>query len=327
MASYTNLPGRVSYAFAVFAGLVGASAYAQTNPERPLNEDQAQAMIATVGTLLTTNYVFPDLAQQTVQLLNSKLKSGQYRAATQLSGFIKQVNEDLLAQTKDRAFKIQYNPTIVGELRRSAQGNSLDKQSVSAGFEAVLRYNNYGLAAAHLDGNIGYLNFGPFMTELGFSRNKLRNALSFLQDCDALLIDLRQTQGGPLETVSYFCSAFFDQKTVLGELYRQNTNETLPISTAEDDTLPKFTCIPLYVLVSARTASGAEAIADSLQQHKKAIVVGEQTRGAGNPGLRFPIDDEHFLFVPTSRVINRLPESRSRASAFHPMYALWPNKP
>lgn len=304
MAPFFNLRGQVSYAFVLFM-LLCTSAYGQIGPERPLTQDQKQAIIAKACSLLTAHYVFPGIAQQTTQVLTQKLKGGQYSTPATLAGFLKTVNVDLLTLTNDKHVQLHFNPTLVNELRRSTQGNTIEKQSVSTEFAAVLRYNNYGLSAAQrLDGNIGYLNVGPFMTELGFSRNKLRQALNFVQDCDALLIDLRQTRGGPVETVSYFCSAFFNQKTLLGQMYRRTTNDTLTIYTTVDDSLPKLAHVPLYILVSPRTASGAEAIADYLQQHKKAIVVGEQTRGAGNPGLRFPIDDELFLFVPTSRGIN-----------------------
>jgi SLT domain-containing protein len=61
--------------------------------------------------------------------------------------------------------------------------------------------------------------------------------------------------------------------------------------------------LPLYILVSNRTSSAAEAFAYTLQSFKRATIVGDTTNGEANPGYAFAINDEMWIMIPTS--INR----------------------
>jgi len=61
---------------------------------------------------------------------------------------------------------------------------------------------------------------------------------------------------------------------------------------------------PLYILVSNRTSSAAEGFVYTLQQYKRAVVIGEQTKGEGNPGRLFVINDSMYMMIPTAEAIN-----------------------
>lgn len=58
--------------------------------------------------------------------------------------------------------------------------------------------------------------------------------------------------------------------------------------------------MPLYILVSSKTSSAAEAVAYDLQQLKRATIIGEQTHGEANPGLRFVVNDQLYMMIPTA---------------------------
>ena len=62
--------------------------------------------------------------------------------------------------------------------------------------------------------------------------------------------------------------------------------------------------VPLYILIDGRTASAAESTAYTLQAAKRAIVVGEPSAGAANPGGEFPAGDGFFVFISTSTTVN-----------------------
>jgi C-terminal processing protease CtpA/Prc len=62
--------------------------------------------------------------------------------------------------------------------------------------------------------------------------------------------------------------------------------------------------IPLYLLTSHRTFSAAEECTYNLQQLKRALVVGERTRGGAHAGLRYPIHAHFEAFIPNRRAIN-----------------------
>ena len=64
------------------------------------------------------------------------------------------------------------------------------------------------------------------------------------------------------------------------------------------------TSVPLYVLVSGSTASAAESTAYTLQAAKRAIVIGERTSGAANPGGTLPVREGFNVFISTSTPVN-----------------------
>jgi C-terminal processing protease CtpA/Prc len=63
---------------------------------------------------------------------------------------------------------------------------------------------------------------------------------------------------------------------------------------------------PIYVLTSARTFSGGEGLAFLLQERKRAVVIGEVTAGAANPGRAYPAGELFEITVPNGRVLSSI---------------------
>jgi C-terminal processing protease CtpA/Prc len=66
----------------------------------------------------------------------------------------------------------------------------------------------------------------------------------------------------------------------------------------------KLPDVPLFVLTSSRTFSGAEEFTYNLKTRERALIIGETTGGGANPGGTFPINDRFSIFIPTGRAIN-----------------------
>ena len=165
----------------------------------------------------------------------------------------------------------------------------------------MVKYENFFLEKVKsLDGNIGYFRFNKF-EELPFSKEPIASAMNFIANAATIIFDLRENGGDSAETVHLLMSYFFPQLSWLGTFRRRKNNEVVELWTVKDPLISKFAdSIPLYILVSKNTSSAAESFAYGLQQFGGAMIVGEQTRGEGNPGARFIVNDELYMMIPTA---------------------------
>lgn len=99
-------------------------------------------------------------------------------------------------------------------------------------------------------------------------------------------------------------SYFLPDSTKIGEMDFRRKNIKEVLYTSRTAGMKDLTTVPLFVAVSSRTASAAEAIAYGLQQFKRATIIGEQTAGKGNPGELFVVNDFMYMFVTTAVGLN-----------------------
>jgi len=105
--------------------------------------------------------------------------------------------------------------------------------------------------------------------------------MKFLSNSEALIIDLRKNGGG--EGITLLSSYFFSSdKVYLGSCFCRDTtqNEHYWTSTDISGSISKT---DLYILTSSGTFSAAEDFAYTMQSLKRAIIVGETTRGGAHP--------------------------------------------
>jgi hypothetical protein len=129
-------------------------------------------------------------------------------------------------------------------------------------------------------------------------------AMTFLGNCDAIIFDLRKNGGGEPAMIQLLSTYLFAEPTHLNDLYWRKGDKrdqfwTLPYAPG-----PRLVNVPVYVLTSAHTFSGAEEFANNLKVLKRATIVGETTGGGANPGEGFPFDPFFWCFIPTGRAVN-----------------------
>jgi hypothetical protein len=176
-----------------------------------------------------------------------------------------------------------------------------------------------------LDGNVGYFKLDNFV-EMRFMGAALAGAMEFLRHTSAVILDLTDNGGGHAETSSFLMSYFLPDGTITGESWNRKTDRT-EISRIEraPDAGPVFE-MPLFILVSERTASAAEGVAYTLQQLKRAVIVGRATKGMANPGEQFPIDDRFFIMVPTTLIKNAVSGTNWEGTGVAPDIVIAPQK-
>jgi C-terminal processing protease CtpA/Prc len=81
---------------------------------------------------------------------------------------------------------------------------------------------------------------------------------------------------------------------------------------------PQLATAPLFILTSERTFSAAEAFAYSLQQRKRATIVGEATAGGANPNRYFPLEPGLAVSISVGRTINPVSGSNWEGAGVQP---------
>ncbi|MEP7371838.1 MAG: S41 family peptidase [Chitinophagaceae bacterium] len=256
--------------------------------------------------LLKENYVFPNRVPEIEKYIAEKLATGGYDSLNNPEEFIEFLNKDLEQKGNDHHLDISYGPDRVKQI---IAGNKNEQEGVEEKITKEwlqkIQYENFRLRKIErLDGNIGYFNFLNF-TPLAPSKQSIAAAMNFLLYSNAIIIDLRENGGGYAETMNFMLSYFLKDSTPISTLIYRKENKVIISYTLKDSSIHKIPdYIPVYILVSHRTSSAAEGFAYTLQQYKRAVIIGEQTKGEGNPGRLFVINENLYIMIPTAEAIS-----------------------
>lgn len=272
--------------------------------DRPITPAEQKQIIDKAFTLLKANYIFPDVLNTMEQQIYKKLSAGSYAAYSTAEDFLKNINNDLETLSNDRHVDIFFDPVRVKQIEAEANSDN-SKPAYAPEFLARAKFENYMVRKAErLDGNVGYLKFNMFV-DPELSKPTLIAAMNFLSNSSALIIDLRQNGGGDARTCSFLLNYFLPDSTLI--MQRRSRTDKTPtlIYTTKDPSARKYDKnIPVYILTSKRSSSAAEAFSYTLQSYKRAVVVGEVTKGEANPGYIFAINKEMYIMIPAFENVN-----------------------
>ena len=92
-----------------------------------------------------------------------------------------------------------------------------------------------------------------------------------------MVLDLRFNPGGTLPAAVAVADRFLDDGVIVSTITRRGV-ETDYTATATRT----GTSLPLAVLINGSSASSAEIVAGALQDHQRAVLVGERSFGKGS---------------------------------------------
>jgi len=268
-----------------------------------INNEQRQEVVERISKIIIENYVFPKVAKQNSTFIQEQLKSGVYNEIIDADKFAKKLTEDLQQINHDKHMEVRVNkPQKVQSEQEKTNNPYLEylKQE---------QEENYGFKKIEiLDGNVGYVDFRYF-SGFDLAKKTVDGVLQVISNTDAIIFDLRQNDGGSPEMVQYICSYFFGEKTHLNSLYWRKSNRTQEFWTLDKLPGERMPDVPLFVLTSKNTFSGAEEFAYNFKTRKRAIIVGEITGGGANPGGPIEINKYFSINVPTGRAINPITQT------------------
>ncbi len=134
-----------------------------------------------------------------------------------------------------------------------------------------------------------------------------------------LILDLRNNPGGILNAAVGVSDLFLDSGLIVYTEGRIQDSK-LEFTAKPSDILKNA---PVIVLVNGGSASASEIVAGALQDHERAIIMGEQTFGKGSVQTILPMNDEAALKLTTARYYT--PSGRSiQASGIKPDIIIQP---
>ena len=152
--------------------------------------------------------------------------------------------------------------------------------------------------------NLLYLRISSFDTKV---TNDLEKAIKENKDVKGIVLDLRNNPGGLLNQAIGVVDLFVKNGVIVSQKGRDASDE-------EKFEASKFgtkTDLPLVVLVNEGSASASEIVSGALQDHKRAILVGEKTFGKGSVQAVLPIDNEKTENIELTIAKYYLPSGRT----------------
>ncbi|MCH8042955.1 MAG: PDZ domain-containing protein [Planctomycetes bacterium] len=127
-------------------------------------------------------------------------------------------------------------------------------------------------------GKIAYVRMQHFSET---STTDLKSTIDRLRETgmQALVLDLRGNRGGRLDVAIAACDLFLDKGQVIVSTRNRRGEKDRPDSLASG--AGPFTDFPMAVLVNEGSASASEIVAACLQDHRRAVVVGQRSYGKG----------------------------------------------
>lgn len=251
----------------------------------PITTQEARDAATEIARLVGAHYVFPEKRAAIVAAVDGALAAGRYDV-TEGGLFAERISADLSGAGKDGHLWVRFDPATHDDLAR-AGGHEVDTPRQ----QAIGRRRHQGFEEMRiLDGNVRYVRVSGFLWSNDTTARVIDEVARFLDEGDAVIIDLRGNGGGNAAAVQRLISYFMPPDgRVLITFHDGMSGESSVNRVADDLVGPRLVGRPLYVLTGPGSASAAEEFAYHVQQFRLGRLVGATTAGAANNNALFPV--------------------------------------
>ena len=158
---------------------------------------------------------------------------------------------------------------------------------------------------------IGYIHLSQFQETTG---QEMEDAINSFGNLKGLVLDLRENPGGLLSQAVDVCDRLLAKgQTIVSQRGRAYADQNYVATHGNGGKT-----FPIVVLVNRDTASAAEIVSGALQDHDRALIVGETTFGKGLVQTVYNLDEgtglaltTYHYYTPSGRLIQRNYEGMS----------------
>lgn len=151
-------------------------------------------------------------------------------------------------------------------------------------------------------GNIGVITVNEFSADVGEDVYRSFDALKTESTgrLSGLVLDLRSNPGGSLDEAVALSDLFLDKGRIVSQRGRAR-GETLLYDAETVFRGDMAEEIPVIVLIDAGSASASEIVAGALQDHRRALIMGQRSFGKGSVQSLLPLGSKAALKLTTAR--------------------------
>ncbi|MBH1942883.1 MULTISPECIES: S41 family peptidase [Erythrobacteraceae] len=152
------------------------------------------------------------------------------------------------------------------------------------------------------DGKIGVITVNEFSRDVGADVFAAWNDIQREAGgrVNGLVLDLRSNPGGSLDEAIALSDLFLDEGRIVSQRGRaRGESMSFDAETVYRGQIAKD--VPLIVLIDAGSASASEIVAGALQDHRRALIMGERSFGKGSVQSLVPLGPDAALKLTTAR--------------------------
>ena len=153
-----------------------------------------------------------------------------------------------------------------------------------------------------MDGNVGHISVNEFSRDVGADVNKGVSELrkEAAGRLTGIVLDLRRNPGGSLDEAVALSDLFLSDGQIVSQRGR-NRQDTVYYEAETVFRGDVAEGLPIIVLIDEGSASASEIVAGALQDHHRALVMGERSFGKGSVQTLLPLTRDTALKLTTAR--------------------------
>lgn len=268
----------------------------------PVNLSFQPALVLEMAKILLENYCFPENLVGMQEAIQQAIKSGEILQISEKKTLASVLTVEVQGALNDPRLTVSYEPNFVPVLPQVL---------TSLPTEQLIWLVRNSVKLDILDNNVGYLRIDRItgletLAELGSLLRE--NIWDRVAQTSSLIFDLRYSTAGVLSGVPFIISFFSDPEALIhiDTVYDRPSNTTRELWTTASIEGKKYgKKKDVIILISKRTQGAAEAVAYTLKNLKRAIVVGERSAGGSVKVQKIRIaESDFYITVPVARSVS-----------------------